>query len=213
MTPQQRLFSAEQVVVHSTMPALLLDYSKEVIRANPANLVLFSKNYFKQRLLDAGTFDQPSALEVKVSDLLFRKGQKFHQHYQLGPVIGDPTVSMARVATQTKTGKQVAVKLYDKSTIPDFASYLQKAEEMQRKLDHPHLMKYEEIYEDKDYVYFVMDYARGGELYDAIEAKGNFTEHDCAHIIHQLLLGINYLHDQCGTAHRNIRPGNVLFMS
>ncbi len=54
-------------------------------------------------------------------------------------------------------------------------------------LDHPNVLKYDEVYEDKDYLYLVSDYMRGGELYDAIIARGNYSEHDAAYITKQLL--------------------------
>lgn len=50
---------------------------------------------------------------------------------------------------------------------------------------------------------------RGGELYDAVMQKGNYTEKDTALIIRQLLQAVAYLHSK-GVVHRNIRPGNIL---
>jgi calcium-dependent protein kinase len=43
------------------------------------------------------------------------------------------------------------------------------------------------VFEDDDYVYLISEYMKGGELYDAIVAKPNFSEHDAAHLIKQLL--------------------------
>ena len=48
--------------------------------------------------------------------------------YKIGEVLGDVTVSMARLGTHKKTGQQKAIKLYDKSTIPDLDDYMQKVE-------------------------------------------------------------------------------------
>lgn len=81
--------------------------------------------------------------------------------------------------------------------------------EILNSLDHPLILNYEEIYEDKEYLYFVSDYMRGGELYDAIIAKGNYNEKDTAMIVKQLLQGLAYLHTK-GIVHRNIRAGNIL---
>lgn len=60
--------------------------------------------------------------------------------------------------------------------------YLEKVQ-IQSELDHPNVLSYQEVYEDKDYLYLVCEYMKGGELYDAMVAKGNFTEHDAAHVI------------------------------
>ena len=46
-TNKQRIFSAEQVVVNTDFPKILLEYSKEVIRANPTDLAVFSRQYFE----------------------------------------------------------------------------------------------------------------------------------------------------------------------
>lgn len=50
---------------------------------------------------------------------------------------------------------------------------------------------------------------KGGELYDAIVARGNYNEHDAAYIVRQLLQAVAYLHSE-GIVNRNIRPGNIL---
>ena len=123
-------------------------------------------------------------------------------------MIGDVTLSKARIGTHKKTGQQKAIKIYDKSCIPNINEYMQKVE-LQAQLDHPNVLSYSEVFEDKDYLYLVSDYMRGGELYDAIVARGNFTEHDAAHITRQLLLAVSYLHSK-NIVHRNIRPGNIM---
>lgn len=47
---EQRIFCAEQIVVPTDLPAILKHYSKEVIRANPPNIVEFSAKYFRKML-------------------------------------------------------------------------------------------------------------------------------------------------------------------
>ena len=206
---KQRIFSAEQIVVQSDFPKILLEYSKEVIKSAPSDLVAFSKAYFEQKLKDTGFYeDTVGSLQVKHKDLIFRKGEKFHQHYTLGNVIGDVTCSKARVATHKKTKVEKAVKIYDKSTMGNLEYYMSKVQILNT-LDHPGVLNYQEIYEDADYFYFVSEYMRGGELYDAIVAKGNYTERDAAYIVKQLLQSVAYLHSK-GVVHRNIRAGNIL---
>jgi calcium-dependent protein kinase len=40
-----------------------------------------------------------------------------------------------------------------------------------RKLDSPNIVKYYETYEDEEYVYLVMEYCPGAELFDLISRK------------------------------------------
>ena len=64
---------------------------------------------------------------------------------------------------------------------------MSKIDKILNTIDHPLVMNYQEIYEDKDYLYFVCEYMQGGELYDAMVARGNYNEKDAALIIKQLL--------------------------
>lgn len=114
-------------MVHSDLPKILLEYSKEVIKNNPSDLVSFSKEYFQQKLRDTGFYeDTLEKLDVSVKDLIYRKGEKFHSNYNVGKVIGDVTVSKARIATHKKTKVEKAVKIYDKTTIPNIDDYMAK---------------------------------------------------------------------------------------
>jgi hypothetical protein len=45
-----RIFSAEQIEVPAALPAILKDFSKEVIRNNPKDLVKFSREYFENKV-------------------------------------------------------------------------------------------------------------------------------------------------------------------
>ena len=47
---EMRIFSAEQIVVPEELPAILKDFSKEVIRSNPKDLVRFSREYFERKV-------------------------------------------------------------------------------------------------------------------------------------------------------------------
>jgi calcium-dependent protein kinase len=132
-------------------------------------------------------------------------------HYRLGPLIGDPTTSRVRIAFHKKTETQKAVKIFDKKTIPNLDAYIDHVHLLDH-IEHPNILKYEEVYEDKTYLYFVSDYMKGGELYDAIVNRGNYNEHDAATVIRQLLLSVAYLHSE-GMVNRNIRPGNILLQN
>ena len=46
---EMRIFSANQIEVPPTLPEILKDFSKEVIRNDPKDLVKFSREYFEQK--------------------------------------------------------------------------------------------------------------------------------------------------------------------
>lgn len=45
---EMRIFCAEQISVPEELPRILKNYSKEVIRNNPEDIVAFSAKYFEQ---------------------------------------------------------------------------------------------------------------------------------------------------------------------
>jgi Regulatory subunit of type II PKA R-subunit len=49
---EMRIFSADQIEVPADLPTILKDYSKEVIRNNPKDLVKFSREYFDQKVAE-----------------------------------------------------------------------------------------------------------------------------------------------------------------
>jgi hypothetical protein len=59
---EMRIFSADQIEVPQDLPAILKDFSKEVIRSNPKDLVKFSREYFENKCEEkkgAGATDEP----------------------------------------------------------------------------------------------------------------------------------------------------------
>ena len=52
----------------------------------------------------------------------------------------------------------------------------------------------------------------GGELFDRIVEKGSYTEKDAADLIRQVLLAVDYMHEQ-GVVHRDLKPENLLYYS
>ena len=46
---EMRIFSADQIVVPEELPQILKEFSKEVIRQNPGDVVQFSKEYFEMK--------------------------------------------------------------------------------------------------------------------------------------------------------------------
>ena len=79
-----------------------------------------------------------------------------------------------------------------------------------QQLDHPHILKLIEYFEDDKNFYLITELCSGGELFDKIIEKEFFTEKEAAKCFNQLLLGINYCHAN-KIAHRDLKPENFLY--
>lgn len=81
-----------------------------------------------------------------------------------------------------------------------------------RNLDHPNIIKLYETFEDSRNIYLVMEICEGGELFDRIIDKGQFSETEARVIFTQMIQAINYCHSN-GIAHRDLKPENFLFLT
>jgi serine/threonine protein kinase len=68
---------------------------------------------------------------------------------------------------------QVAIKVMNKNKLKDHLEAIQEEVNILTKLDHPNIVKYYETYIDDKYIYLVMEYIGGGELFDKIASMAN----------------------------------------
>lgn len=80
-------------------------------------------------------------------------------------------------------------------------------------MDHPNIIKLFEVFQDKRFVYLVMEECTGGELFDRIIDKlqndSLFTEREAAKLFKQVMNAICYCHSK-GICHRDLKPENLL---
>ena len=67
----------------------------------------------------------------------------------------------------------MAIKVLNKHKLKDQLEAIQEEVEILTKLDHPNIVKYYETYIDEKYIYLVMEYIGGGELFDKIITQKN----------------------------------------
>lgn len=79
-----------------------------------------------------------------------------------------------------------------------------------RALDHPNIMKLHEVFETDNSLYFILDLLEGGQLYDKIKMKYNFSPDEIKNIMKGLVSGLAHMHER-GIMHRDLKPENILF--
>ena len=149
--------------------------------------------------------------EEEDDDLYF---SSIHDQYSFGPILGEGNFSCVNLCQHRITRESVAIKVLEKKRIKNQEDLERIGREIRimRKVRHPHIIQFYEIQESKEHLYFIMEYANGGELYEHIVKNRRLTEPEACHIFNQLVQAIDYIHD-FGIAHRDIKPENILLDS
>eukprot|EP00811_Abedinium_folium_P002182 NODE_119_length_3606_cov_4.439207.p1 GENE.NODE_119_length_3606_cov_4.439207~~NODE_119_length_3606_cov_4.439207.p1 ORF type:complete len:647 (+),score=138.85 NODE_119_length_3606_cov_4.439207:1390-3330(+) len=80
------------------------------------------------------------------------------------------------------------------------------------RLDHPNIIKLYEYYESKDFMYLILDFAEGGELFGVIPNLATLTEKWLRTVMLQITRAVSYCHS-LSVIHKDMKPQNVLLMS
>lgn len=110
-----------------------------------------------------------------------------------------------------KSGKIYAIKCIKKKKIINGDLFLNEVK-MGTKLNHPNILSIKEVFEDKKAIFFVMEYCKGGDLFDFItkSPEGKVNDLMSIDILIQILNAINYLHNEAKICHRDLKPENFL---
>jgi len=135
---------------------------------------------------------------------------KISHKYDLKEVLGTGAFSEVCLAVHKENGKKFAVKCIDKKSLKGKEDSLENEIAVLKKADHPNIVKMCEMFEDKNYLYLVMDLVTGGELFDRIVERGSYSEKDASECVKQILIAVGYLHD-LGIVHRDLKPENLLY--
>jgi 5'-AMP-activated protein kinase catalytic alpha subunit len=90
------------------------------------------------------------------------------------------------VGTHTLTGEKVAIKVLEKEKIVDVHDVERVAREIHilKIVRHPTIVQLYEIIETSKELYLIMEYARGGELFEYIVNRKRVREKDACKFLH-----------------------------
>lgn len=132
---------------------------------------------------------------------------------QFVQVLGSGSSGVVYLAKDRFSSTRFAVKCMNKSS-PDTVQFAMQQREIQHHRlvsSHPNILTLHRVIEEGPYVYLVLDYCRGGDMFKFISEGGTFTGDDdeVKRIFLQLVDAVYYCHKR-GVYHRDIKPENII---
>jgi len=149
---------------------------------------------------------------ITVTGRYHKLPKRFSDDYQTSStVLGSGYNGEVKLAKSKSSGKDFAVKAFKlRGAKQDKKDELETEVEIFLAMDHPHVARLADAYEDNDQLILVMECMSGGELFDRVIERKRFGEKDAAEAMYQMLLAINYIHGH-GIVHRDIKLENFLY--
>lgn len=137
-----------------------------------------------------------------------------------GEPLGKGGNGLVTLVEHIATGEKFACKAIPKA-LSDTASETKRAghiQSIQREIQvlttlrgSLNIVKLEEVFEDDDYVYVIMEVCKGGELHHAIGAR-HYSERTAASYMRAVLRTLGQCHAH-NVLHRDVKPGNFMLLN
>ena len=145
--------------------------------------------------------------EVTSRDQMIKNFYTFHEQ------IGEGTFGRVSLAFCKSTGREYAIKCIDKGKLSaDEIENLSLEIDIISQVDHPNVVRTFEVYDEPKQLYIVMEFMKGGELFEKIVEKDHYSEKEAADTIRPVVEAIKYCHEM-GIVHRDLKPENLLYSS
>ncbi|PLS29246.1 Stk1 family PASTA domain-containing Ser/Thr kinase [Bifidobacterium parmae] len=140
--------------------------------------------------------------------------------YQLGQLVGRGGMAEVHVATDTRLGRTVAIKIMRADLANDeiFLKRFRREAHSVAQMNNPNIVN---IYDSGEETvmgdngqaerlpYLVMEYVKGQTLRDIIRVNGALSQRDAEQVMLGVLNALEYSH-RMGVIHRDIKPGNIM---
>ncbi|XP_050783748.1 MAP/microtubule affinity-regulating kinase 4 isoform X1 [Gopherus flavomarginatus] len=131
-------------------------------------------------------------------------------NYRLLKTIGKGNFAKVKLARHILTGREVAIKIIDKTQLnPTSLQKLFREVRIMKGLNHPNIVKLFEVIETEKTLYLVMEYASAGEVFDYLVSHGRMKEKEARAKFRQIVSAVHYCH-QKNIVHRDLKAENLL---
>jgi len=130
--------------------------------------------------------------------------------YRMDKTLGKGQTGLVKLGVHCVAGKKVAIKIINREKLSE--SVLQKVEReiaIMKLIEHPHVLGLYDVYENKKYLYLVLEHVSGGELFDYLVKKGRLTPKEARRFFRQIISALDFCHSH-SICHRDLKPENLL---
>ncbi|XP_055790937.1 serine/threonine-protein kinase BRSK2 isoform X1 [Salvelinus fontinalis] len=130
--------------------------------------------------------------------------------YRLEKTLGKGQTGLVKLGIHCVTCQKVAIKIVNREKLSE--SVLMKVEReiaILKLIEHPHVLKLHDVYENKKYLYLVLEHVSGGELFDYLVKKGRLTPKEARKFFRQIISALDFCHIH-SICHRDLKPENLL---
>ncbi|XP_026062193.1 serine/threonine-protein kinase BRSK1 isoform X1 [Carassius auratus] len=130
--------------------------------------------------------------------------------YRLEKTLGKGQTGLVKLGIHCITGQKVAIKIVNREKLSE--SVLMKVEReiaILKLIEHPHVLKLHDVYENNKYLYLVLEHVSGGELFDYLVKKGRLTPKEARKFFKQIISALDFCHSH-SICHRDLKPENLL---
>lgn len=127
------------------------------------------------------------------------------------------TFSTVVIGVHRETQEQVAIKILKKADMPPRQKErtLQEIDIMRvssnssQAISHPHIVRLIDTYETSSKLYMILELMQGGEMFDRIIERGEFTEDQAKKALRAVVSAVAYLHS-LEIVHRDLKVLSAL---
>ena len=130
--------------------------------------------------------------------------------YKYGRKIGQGAFGKVNLGLHILTGRVIAIKSFKKQNCTEKnMERIINERDIMKKLNNKNIIKILDYFEDENYIFIVMEYINGGNLYSFIKKRMKLKEKMVKYIFKQIISAINYIHKH-NIVHKDIKLENIL---
>ena len=143
-------------------------------------------------------------------DILPKLQAALQGRYEIGHELGRGGMAVVYLATDTKHGREVAVKvLFPELAASVGSDRFDREIHLAAKLQHPHILGLFDSGSADGLLFYVMPFVKGESLRDRLDREGQLPIEDAIQITLEVAGALGYAHEN-GIVHRDVKPENVL---